>query len=91
MKAAALLGIYPNSPGLVLMRDTGRFQVYSYPFQSIDFGGISIKGPRILISSEGFIPGPATDLILGMDTLRQIRFTIAYGERRLFISAPHAN
>ena len=90
MKGAVALGIYPNSPGLALMRDTGRYQIYSYPFHSLDFRGVAVKNPRIAVVSDGFIPEKAGDLVLGMDVLRQIHFTIGYGEKRLFISAAPA-
>ncbi len=91
LRAAALLGIYPNSPGLALMHDTGQYQIYAYPFQSLDFGGVLVKNPHITIVSDRFMPGAASDLVLGMDALRQIHFTIAYGDKRLFISAAPAN
>lgn len=90
-KAAALLGVSSNSPGLALMRDTGRYQIYSYPFHSLDLRGVVVKDPRILIASDGFIPGSESDLVLGMDALHALRLTIAYGERRLFVSAEPGN
>lgn len=87
MKGAASLGIYPNSPGLTLTRDTGQYQVYAYPIHALDFHGVLVKNPRIAIVSDGFIPDTTGDLVLGMEVLRQVQFTIAYGERRLFVSA----
>jgi predicted aspartyl protease len=91
IKAAVLLGIDPNSPGLALVRDTGQYQIYAYPFHSLDFRGVLVKNPHIAIVSEGFIPGSESDLVLGMDVLRQLHFTIAYRDRRLFISPMAAN
>lgn len=91
MRAAALLGIYPNSPGLALVSDTGRYQIYTYPFQMLDMGGVAVKKPQIAVASEGFIPGTDSDLVLGMDALRQLHFIIAYGEKRLFFLAGPAN
>lgn len=91
MSAAALMGIYPNSPGLTLMRDTGQYQVYIYPFHSLDLRGVSVNNPHIAIVSDSFFSGTNRDLVLGMDALRQLHFTIAYGEKRLFISAAPAN
>jgi len=90
-RLAGLLGVRPNSPGLAFIRNIGQYQIYSYPFQSLDFGGVSIKNPRIAIASNGFSPDSDSDLVLGMDALRQVHFTIAYGEGRLFISAAPAN
>ena len=87
MKAAASLGIYPNSPGLTLTRDTGQYQIYAYPIHSLDFRGVLVKNPHIAIVSDGFIPGSESDLVFGMEVLRQLHFIIAYRESRLFISA----
>ena len=91
MKAADLLGIGPNSPGLALMRDTGQYQIYAYPFHSLDFRGVLVKNPHIAIVSDGFIPGSESDLVLGMDVLRQLHFIIAYRDSRLFISPTATN
>jgi predicted aspartyl protease len=86
MRAAAQLGVYPTSPGLELLRDAGRYRLYTYPFQALSFGGVTVKNPRIAIASDGFIPGD--ELVLGIDTLRQMHVVIAYGSRRLYIRGP---
>jgi predicted aspartyl protease len=90
-RIAGLLGVRPNSPGLAFMRNIGQYQIYSYTFQSLDFGGVSMKSPRIAIASNGFSPDTDNGLVLGMDALRLMHFTIAYGEGRLFISSAPAN
>jgi hypothetical protein len=46
-----------------------------------------MDNPNIHIASENFIPGPADDLILGIDALRQMRITIAYSQNRLYFRA----
>ena len=86
MQAAASLGIYPASPQLSLVRDTGQYRLYAYPFQTMEIGPVSVKYPRIAIASDSFFPGLGSDLVLGMDALRQMHLTIAYGERRLYIT-----
>ena len=91
MQAAALLSIYPSSPELSLVRDTGQHRIYAYPFQTLEIGAISVKNPRIAIASDRFLPGETSDLVLGIDALRQMHLTIAYGEKRLYLSAPPAN
>ena len=90
-RVAGLLGVRPNSPGLAFMRSFGRYQIYSYQFQSLDFGGASMKSPRIAIAGNGFSPDTDSGLVLGMDALSQMHFTIAYGEGRLSISSAQAN
>jgi len=89
MQTAALLGIYPSSPGLELLRDTGRYRIYAYPFHTLEIGGVAVKNPRIAIATDGFIP--SSDLVLGMDVLRQMRLAIAYGSRRLYVTGPQGN
>jgi predicted aspartyl protease len=91
MRAAALLGIHPGSPGLQLVRDTGRYRLYTYPFQALEIGGVTVNKPLIAIASDGFMPGMDADLVLGIDALSQMRFNIAYGRSRLYISENQTN
>ena len=91
MRAAALLGIHPGSPGLELVRDAGRYRLYTYPFQALEIGGMTVNKPLIAIASDNFLPGTDADLVLGIDALSQMRFTIAYGRSRLYISETQAN
>ena len=85
IKTAVRLGIYPNSSGLRLTRGVGPYRIYDYPFETLEIGGIKMNNPNINIASENFIPGPAGDLILGINALRQMRLTIAYSRGRLYI------
>jgi predicted aspartyl protease len=89
LRAAARLGVRPNSPELRLAGSTGPYRVYAYPFQSLALGGLVVKNPRIAIASDGLIPG--NDLVLGIDALHGTRFTIAYGSNRLYIKGPQGN
>jgi predicted aspartyl protease len=85
MRTAALLGVYPNAAELKLLHDTGQYRFHTYPFQTLEIGGVTVKNPRIAIASDNFLPG--SDLILGIDALRRMHLTIAYGENRLYIAA----
>jgi predicted aspartyl protease len=89
MRAAARLGIRPNSPELKPAGGNGPYRVYDFPFQSLELGGLVVKSPRIAITSDGLIPG--SDLVLGIDALHNTRFTIAYGSNRLYIKGPQGN
>lgn len=91
MKTAAQLGIDPNAPELTLMGDTGQYQIYAYPFHSLDFGRVSLRNPHIAIASDSFIKGLGGDLVLGIEALRQMHLYIAYGEKKLYITAAQAN
>jgi len=88
IKTAVQLGVYPNSSGLRLARSTGSYRIYDYPFQSLEIGGMKVDNPNINIASDKFIPGGAGDLILGVNALRRMRLTIAYGQKRLYIRGP---
>jgi hypothetical protein len=91
MKAAVELGIDPKAPELTLIRDTGQYQIYAYPFQSLDFGRVSVKNPHIAIASDSFTKGLGGDLVLGIEALRQMHLYIAYGEKKLYITGAQVN
>jgi len=91
MRAAALLGVYPNDAKLTLLHDTGQYRLQAYPFQRLELGTVTVKNPRIVIASDSFVKGLGSDLVLGMDALRQMHFTIACGTNRLYIAGPQAN
>ncbi len=91
MTAAIQLGIDPKAPELKLVRDTGQYQIFTYPFQSLNFGRVSVKNPAIAIASDNFAKGQGTDLVLGTQVLRQMHIYIAYGEKQLYITAAQAN
>ena len=91
MRTAALLGVYPDASELRLLRDTGKYRLQAYPFQTLELGGMTVKNPRIVIASDNFLQGLGSDLVLGINALRQMHFTIAYGENRLYIAAAPAN
>ena len=91
MKAAAELGIDPKAPELTLIGDTGQYQIFTYPFHLLDFGRVSARNPHIVITSDNFTKGLDSHLVLGIETLRQMHLYIAYGEKRLYITAAQAN
>jgi hypothetical protein len=57
----------------------------------LDFGRVSVRNPPIAIFSDNFAKGLGSDLILGTDVLRHMHLYIAYGEKRLYITAAQAN
>ncbi len=85
------MGIDPKSPALKLVRDTGQYQIYTYPFQSLELDRVAMKHPPIAIVSDNFAKGLGADLLLGVDFLRHTHLYIAYGEKRLYITAAQAN
>lgn len=91
MRAAAVLGVYPDSPKLDLRRTRGNDRLYSYPFQTLQIGEVTVERPRITIASDNFLPGSSSDLILGIDALAGMKVTIAYGHNRLYLMRAEAN
>jgi hypothetical protein len=91
MKTAAELGIDSKSPELTLIRDSGQYQIFTYPFHSLDLGRVSVRNPHIAIASDNFVKGLGSDLVLGIEALRQMHLYIAYGEKRLYITPARAN
>jgi len=91
MQAAAALGVYPTSPKLDLLRTRGNDRLYSYPFQTLQIGEMTVERPRITIASDGFLPSENYDLVLGIDALAGLKLTIAYGHNRLYLRRAEAN
>jgi predicted aspartyl protease len=91
LRAAAALGITQASPGLELVHDSGRDRLYTYPFQALQIGGVTVNKPSIAIASDNFLPGMDAEMVLGIDALSQMRFTIAYGRSLLYISDARIN
>lgn len=75
-------------------RNDGSPSVYHYPFKSLSFSGVSVSNPDIaLISSQGLGDRglPKSQLILGMDSLRQLHLYIAYKEKAIYVTAAGAH
>jgi predicted aspartyl protease len=92
--AARLLGIREDDPAFRL---EGNFAVngmmgpvWTYPFQTMSFGGVSAIKPRILIVSDKVFDNRSM-MIVGIGILRQLHFYIAYHERKLYVTPATAN
>jgi predicted aspartyl protease len=91
MRAAALLGVYPTSPELRAAGRNGPYQLYTYPFQAMEIGEVTVDKPRIIITGDSIIPGMDSEMVLGIDALAGMHLTIAYGQNRLYISGARPN
>jgi clan AA aspartic protease (TIGR02281 family) len=68
-------------------------QIYNFPFADLDFEGIAVKYPSIqLIPKEHFwrFDRNSTEIVLGMNVLRQLHIYAAYKEGVLYITAAEA-
>jgi len=92
--AKAIFGIDEKNPALKPLGMTSinyivPAKTYRYPFQTINFEGISIRNPDILIADTG--PDPhEPPFILGIGALRQLHLFIAYDEKVLYLTAAEA-
>lgn len=89
MHAASLLGVSEDSPDLKLKKSEGfrrKTRIYSYPFKTLEMGGITVKNPHITVASNEFMGGFRSDMILGMGILRQLHLYIAYKEEMFYIT-----
>jgi predicted aspartyl protease len=91
LRTAADLGITEKTPALKQVGSADGNTFYSYPFQSLDFGGISVSNPHIDIASDNFTKGLSDDMILGVGILRRLHLYIAYDEEKLYITPALAN
>ena len=85
MRSAALLGVAANSPGLIPIGTDRGYPIYTYPFRLLEFGAMSVNNPLIAIADDSFMPAGEPDLVLGIDALRGLRITVAYGQNRLYL------
>jgi predicted aspartyl protease len=89
LKGLTPLSDEPQDP--TLFRSVGSYQEFAHPFQSLDFGDVSVRNPPIAVLSDNFAPGLGTDLLLGTNILRHMHFYIAYGRKRIYIVANTAD
>jgi predicted aspartyl protease len=86
------LGLSEASPELNPVGDAkARYKMYEHAFKQLDFDGITVKNPHIMVASDGFLPGRNTDMIIGITILRQLHLYIAYDEEKLYITPASAN
>jgi hypothetical protein len=63
--------------------------VYNYPFQSLNFGGVTVSHPHIEMVGDKV--WGEDDLLLGIGILRQLHIYIAYKERKMYITPALVN
>jgi predicted aspartyl protease len=83
-----------DDPGLVPFQDAvingRRTKIYRYTFQTMTFEGIQVQRPNIdMVSSDG-LGGEGPDIILGIETLRQLHMYIAYKDKMVYFTAAEA-
>ena len=92
--AHQFLGLDENSPGMreIYRNINGaRRKIHVYPFQSVSIADITIPNPPILILQDEDMGRLGTDLILGMNALRQMHIYIAYQENKVYLTPAAAH
>jgi len=93
--ATALFGITEKSPGLkangsVAVNRAVDAQMYHYPFASLTFEGVTVQTPVIDILGGERFEGKEAEMILGIQTLRQMHMYIAYREHMIYLTPAEA-
>lgn len=73
--------------------DSPEKKVYRYPFKTLTFDGITINNPDLTLVPDTLSKwhGHGSDIIIGVNTLRQLHVYIAYSEKRLYLTAADAH
>jgi predicted aspartyl protease len=92
--ATRYLGFNEQSPGMkeedsVVNGITTK--QYRYPFKSLDFQGIAVSNPNIVIFPDSDMRNLGSDIILGVGILRQLHMYIAYKEGKMYLTSATAH
>jgi predicted aspartyl protease len=92
--AKSIFGIDKKNPalkplGTLSLNGMAEAKTWRYPFQTIEFEGISIRNPDIIIADTGK-DADAPPLTIGIGALRQLHLFIAYDEKMLYLTAAEA-
>lgn len=91
LSAAKAMGITEKSPDLKPNEDKeARYKSYEYPFKVLDFDGVTVNQPHLLVVSDNVLPS-RIDLLLGIGILRRLHMFISYSEQKLYITSAGAN
>jgi predicted aspartyl protease len=69
----------------------GNVTVYSYPFKTMAFEGITVMNPSIAIWPDKDMKAFNREIILGMSVLRQLHVYIAYKEGKMYLTPASAH
>jgi predicted aspartyl protease len=89
--AKSLFGIDETNPALKSLgkqsvNGTAKVEMYRYPFQTLTLQDVEVRHPGIDLMPDGEFGKNAPQLILGMETLRQLHLYIAYKEQILYLT-----
>jgi predicted aspartyl protease len=79
-----------KSLGATIVNGSKRIGSYHYPFKLLTLEGVQVANPDITIVEETGLGDQAPELVLGIETLRQLHLYIAYGESALYVTPAEA-
>jgi len=93
--AKELFGIDPSNPALKSLGNQevngmARTAAYRYPFASLSFEGVQVQNPNITIYKTGGYHHGLPDLVLGIETLRQLHMYVAYQQGAIYLTPAEA-
>ena len=59
---------------------------YTYPFHTLNFGGVTVNNPDLVLLDDRTLNGSEARMVIGMSILRQLHLYIAYKEEMLYIT-----
>jgi predicted aspartyl protease len=86
-----LFGMTESTPGITAGRDFGgRGTTYHYPFRTLNFEGVIVNNPDIILAPRSIsnMDRLQPQLIIGMDILRRLHIYVAHRERLIYIGSP---
>ncbi|MBS0471794.1 MAG: aspartyl protease family protein [Proteobacteria bacterium] len=79
-----------KSLGVKLVNGTKPMVAYRYPFKQLTLGAIQVGNPDITIVEESGLGDQTPQLVLGIETLRQLHLYIAYREGAMYVTPAEA-
>lgn len=95
-KAKDVFGLSDDDPRLKPVREAringgALTPISAFPFSSLQFEGVAIANPQIaLVPNDIFKLEYGADMILGENVLKELRFYIAYKERKIYLTGAEA-
>lgn len=91
----AALGIDETNPALkptgkIAINGMASSETYHYPFASLTFEGVQVGNPHITILKSTGMGKAGPELLLGIETLRQLHLYIAYQEGNIYLTPAEA-
>ncbi|HJW39622.1 MAG TPA: aspartyl protease family protein [Rhizomicrobium sp.] len=87
----SLFGIDEKNPALkplgdIPINNMAPTPAYRYPFATLTFEGVQVGTPNITVLKDTGMGDDAPELLLGIETLRQLHLYIAYGEGNIYVT-----